>query len=59
MHFSIAPVEVVSQMHHQFEETPDASRKRLASRQGGLRRRVSLALHGLTNRLEPAPMPAH
>ena len=59
MYFSIAPVEAVSQVHRQFTEMPGAPRVRQAPRPAGLRHRVSIALHGLADRLESAPAPAH
>jgi hypothetical protein len=52
MHFSIAPVEITSHMSEQFAYT---THTRPAPRRGGMRRRVSVALHGLASRLDPQP----
>jgi hypothetical protein len=52
MYYSIAPIEITTQMRRQFTDTIE----RHVPRSHPVRRRMSLALHALANRLAPAPI---
>lgn len=60
MHFSIAPVEISTQMGKQFTTTDTTNRSQATARGGNFRRQVSIMLHGLASKLEPTVAnPAH
>ena len=60
MYFSIAPVEISTQMSKQFTTVDTTNRSEATARGGILRRRVSVMLHDLATRLEPSVAnPAH
>ena len=59
MYNSIASVELVSHMQHQFPTAPDSDRATAIQAATGLRQRLSAMLHALASALAPAPAPAH